>query len=112
VISATRYTDPADRVAFGLQDKFNNALFPRMFNFGLPNDFALGVGSYNNNDYKPETALGYRYASPPYDRPACFTGTVTNLPEATIDTWLGHAEQPGNSRKRGAGLLHTPPATP
>ena len=74
--------DPAYRAAFGLQGKFNNASFPRMFSFGLPNDFALGLWTSNNYTYKPEKALGYYYSFPPYNRPTWFNRMVTGLPEA------------------------------
>jgi len=73
--------DPAYRAAFGLQDKFNNASFPRMFSFGLPNDHALGLWTENNYMYKPEEALGYYYSFPPYNRPTWFNRIITSLPE-------------------------------
>ena len=70
------------RNTFGLQNKFNNSSFPRMFNFGLPEDFALGVWTLNNHEFKPEDALGYFYGSDPFQRPTWFSRVVTSIPEA------------------------------
>ena len=74
-------TDPAIRATFGLQNKFNQSSFPRMFNFGLPNDSSLATWSLNNNDYKPEEALGYFYTSP-VSRLSWYGRDITSLPEA------------------------------
>ena len=74
--------DPAYRAAFGLQDKFNNASFPRMFSFGLPSDSSLASWTYGNKSWKPEERLGYYYSFPPYNRPTWFNRIVTSLPEA------------------------------
>jgi hypothetical protein len=97
-------TDPDTtyRATFGLQDKFNKASYPRMFNFGLPNDFALGTWSSNNYLYKPQEGLGYYYGTPPYPRPTFFNRTVTSLPEAMAYATKSLTRTAGSDLRTGA----------
>jgi hypothetical protein len=74
--------DPAYRDAFGLEEKLSHGSFPRMFNFGLPDDASLASWTLNNHDFKPQGALGYYYSTSPYNRPTWFTRTVTSRSEA------------------------------
>jgi Alpha/beta hydrolase of unknown function (DUF900) len=75
-------SNPLIRSAFGLQDKFNKASYPRMYNFGLPNDFALGVWTANNYEFKPEDgAMGYAYR-PDESRLTHLNRDIISLPEA------------------------------
>ncbi|MEO5712136.1 MAG: thrombospondin type 3 repeat-containing protein [Luteolibacter sp.] len=46
--------DVTIRTNFGLSNKFNVANGPFIYNFGLPNDFATGAWSANNELFKPE----------------------------------------------------------
>ena len=91
-------TDPvsAIREAYGLQDKFYTTNIPHkpvMFNFGLPDDSALGTWTANNLHYKPDKDghsyyyqetpqppnLSYKlFQAPPFTAPR----EVTSLPEA------------------------------
>jgi len=91
-------TDPvsAIRETYGLQNKLYTPNIPHkpvMFNFGLPNDYALGIWSWNNLHFKPDDAghsyyyqeipqppnLSYKlFHAPPNAAPR----EVTRLPEA------------------------------
>ncbi|GAA5120501.1 alpha/beta hydrolase [Luteolibacter yonseiensis] len=57
---------PTFRDTYGLKDKFHNvAGAPNFFNFGLPNDSALGNWVANNHLYKPDLIHGYSYRAAP-----------------------------------------------
>jgi hypothetical protein len=53
--------DSAIRTTYGLENKFNLPGTPTVFNFGLPDDAALGSWIANNLYFKPEMGTQYYY---------------------------------------------------
>lgn len=85
--------DPAIRDSFGLEDKFTVGSVRIKFNFGLPQDSALGSWTANNLYFKPDHEGSYYYQEvpqPPNISYKLFQAPpnginpreVTNLPEA------------------------------
>jgi hypothetical protein len=81
--------DPAIRTNYGLENKFNLPGMPEVFNFGLPDDAALGSWSANNLFFKPNTQYLYTENSVLQPFPLVYQATpvssfrsVTAVPEA------------------------------
>jgi hypothetical protein len=94
--------DPAIRTNYGLENKFNLSTMPEVFNFGLPDDTALGSWSANNLYFKPNTQYLYTENSILQPFPLVYQATpvspyrsVTSIPEA-----MGYVTK---SRTRAAG---------
>ena len=94
--------DPAIRTNYGLENKFNLPGNPTVFNFGLPDDSALGSWSANNLFFKPNTQYLYTENSILQPFPLVYQATpvssfrsVTAVPEA-----MGYVTK---SRTRSAG---------
>lgn len=94
--------DPAIRANYGLENKFNLPGNPTVFNFGLPDDSALGSWSANNLFFKPNNQYLYTENSILQPFPLVYQATpvssfrsVTAVPEA-----MGYVTK---SRTRAAG---------
>jgi hypothetical protein len=94
--------DPAIRTGYGLENKFNLPGNPTVFNFGLPDDTALGSWSANNLYFKPNPQYLYTENSILQPFPLAYQATlvssyrsVTAVPEA-----MGYVTK---SRTRAAG---------
>jgi len=94
--------DPAIRTSYGLENKFNLPGNPTVFNFGLPDDTALGSWSANNLFFKPNPQYLYTENSILQPFPLVYQATpissfrsVTVVPEA-----MGYVTK---SRTRAAG---------
>jgi hypothetical protein len=94
--------DPAIRANYGLENKFNLPGKPEVFNFGLPDDSALGSWSANNLYFKPNNQYLYTENSILQPFPLVYQATpvssfrsVTAVPEA-----MGYVTK---SRTRTAG---------
>jgi hypothetical protein len=106
--------DPAISEGYGLANKFNlkgmpeGLKMPRIFNFGLPNDDALGTWSANNKYFKPDVKYDYLASWQFLTNPLAYQQDyfssireVTDLSEA-----MGFVTQ-SRSRTAGADLRTT-----